>query len=94
MIETEALKPTWIRGALIFSNDLDEGFRRTAYPPEYIYVLRFSPQKLDGKFHKLKVTFSGPEKLSMQAREGYYALKPGSDKWVPRVGAVMLNGVP
>jgi hypothetical protein len=62
------------------SNDLDEGFRRTAYPPEYIYVLRFSPQKLDGKFHKLKVTFSGPEKRSMQAREGYYVLKPGSDK--------------
>jgi VWFA-related protein len=62
------------------SNDLDEGFRRTADPPEYIYVLGFSPQKLDGKFHKLKVTFSGPEKLTLQAREGYYALKPGSEK--------------
>ena len=54
--------------------------RRTADPPEYIYVLGFSPQKLDGKFHKLKVTFSGPEKLTLQAREGYYALKPGSEK--------------
>ncbi len=62
------------------SNDLDEGFRRTADPPEYIYVLGFSPQKLDGKFHKLKVTFSGPEKLTLQAREGYYALKTGSEK--------------
>jgi len=23
--------------------------------PEYIYVLGFTPQKLDGKFHKLRV---------------------------------------
>jgi hypothetical protein len=44
--------------------------------PEYIYVLGFSPQKLDGKFHKLKVTVKGPQKLTVQARPGYYALKP------------------
>jgi len=37
------------------NNDLDEGLRRTADPPEYVYVLGFSPQKLDGKLHKLKV---------------------------------------
>ncbi len=58
------------------SNDLDEGFRRTADTPEYIYVLGFSPQKLDGKFHKLKVALNLPEKLVVQARQGYYALKP------------------
>ena len=60
------------------NNDLDEGFRRTADTPEYIYVLGFSPQKLDGKFHKLKVTLNGPEKLTVQARQGYYALKPAA----------------
>ena len=58
------------------NNDLDEGFRRTADSPEYIYVLGFSPQKLDGKFHKLKVTLKGTESLAVQARQGYYALKP------------------
>ncbi|HEY6370578.1 MAG TPA: VWA domain-containing protein [Candidatus Sulfotelmatobacter sp.] len=58
------------------NNDLDEGFRRTADTPEYIYVLGFSPQKLDGKFHKLKVSLNGPEKFTVQARQGYYALKP------------------
>ena len=58
------------------NNDLDEGFRRTADTPEYIYVLGFSPQKLDGKFHKLKVTLNKPGSLTLQAREGYYALKP------------------
>lgn len=58
------------------NNDLDEGFRRTADAPECIYVLGFSPQKLDGKFHKLKVTVSGPEKPTVQARQGYYAFKP------------------
>ena len=57
------------------NNDLDEGFRRTADTPEYIYVLGFSPQKLDGKFHKLKVTLKNPEKLTVQARQGYYAFK-------------------
>jgi VWFA-related protein len=59
------------------NNDLNEGFQRTAERPEYLYVLGFSPQKLDGKFHKLKVTLvakNGP-KLTVQARRGYYAFK-------------------
>jgi VWFA-related protein len=60
------------------SNDLNEGFRRTADVPEYIYVLGFAPQKLDGKFHKLKVRLTGANHLEVQARQGYYALKPGS----------------
>ena len=60
------------------NNDMDEGFRKTADAPEYIYVLGFSPQKLDGKLHKLKVTLNNGSKLTIQAREGYYALKPAS----------------
>lgn len=62
------------------NNDLNEGFRRTADQPEYIYVLGFSPPKLDGKFHKLKVRLNTGEKLTIQAREGYYALKPASSR--------------
>ena len=62
------------------NNDLDEGFRRTADAPEYIYVLGFSPPKLDGKFHKLKVKLNTTTKLTVQAREGYYALKPASNQ--------------
>jgi VWFA-related protein len=58
------------------NNDVNEGFRRTADAPEYMYVLGFSPQKLDGKFHKLKVRLNGPEKLTIQVRQGYYAVKP------------------
>ena len=61
------------------SNDLEEGFRRTADAPEYIYVLGFTPQKLDGRFHKLKVTLapqaSAGKKLDLQARPGYVAMK-------------------
>jgi VWFA-related protein len=56
-------------------NDMDEGFRKTGLPESY-YVLGFSPQKLDGKFHKLKVTLQDSEKLDVQARRGYFALKP------------------
>lgn len=65
------------------SNDLDEGFRRTTEPPEYVYVLGFSPVKLDGKYHKLKVRLNTQSKLTVQAREGYYALKPATEPAKP-----------
>jgi VWFA-related protein len=63
------------------SNDFDEGFRRTADTPEYSYVLAFTPQnlKLDGSYHTLKVTLKNRQKLSLQARRGYYAPKSGTD---------------
>jgi VWFA-related protein len=63
------------------SNDMDEGFRRVSTAPEYYYVLSFSPQnlKLDGSFHGLKVTLKSPEKLTLQARRGYYAPKHVAD---------------
>src|SRR5258708_8318590 len=59
------------------NNDLDEGFRRVDARPEYLYMLAFSPQnlKLDGTFHKLKVTLKEPNKTTLQARRGYYAPK-------------------
>jgi VWFA-related protein len=66
-------------GGIFFhnSNDFDEGFRRVAETPEYSYVLAFVPQnlKLDGSFHTLKVKLKNPQKLTLQARRGYYAPK-------------------
>ena len=64
------------------SNDLDEGFRRLAAAPEYIYLLGFSPQnlKLDGSFHSLKVTLKNEAGVSIQARRGYYAPKHLEDE--------------
>jgi VWFA-related protein len=58
-------------------NDFDQGFRRVAETPEYSYVLAFTPQnlKLDGSFHSLKVKVDSPQKLTLQARRGYYAPK-------------------
>ena len=63
------------------NNDFDEGFRRVAQAPEYSYVLAFSPQnlKLDGSFHELKVKLKNPQKLTLQARRGYYAPKHFAD---------------
>jgi len=63
------------------NNDLVEGFRRVASTPEYYYELGFSPQnlKLDGRFHSLKVAVKNPEKLTVQARRGYYAPKHATD---------------
>jgi VWFA-related protein len=70
-------------GGIFFhnSNDLDEGLRRVSTAPEYYYVLGFSPQnlKLDGSYHGLKVTVKSPEKLTLQARHGYYAPKHVAD---------------
>ncbi len=57
------------------SNDLDGGLQRVAAAPEYVYMLGFSPEnlKMDGSFHKLKVTLKDTNKLGLQARRGYYA---------------------
>jgi len=62
------------------NNDLNEGFRLLAEPPEYSYLLGFAPQglKADGKFHKLEV--KGPRNVAIQARPGYYAPKRDRDK--------------
>jgi len=63
------------------SNDLDEGFRRTAATPEYSYILAFSPQnlKLDGGFYTIKVKLKSPGKFAVQARRGYFAPKHAAD---------------
>lgn len=59
------------------SNDYDEGFRRLAAAPEYVYMLGFSPQNLknDGSFHALRVVLKPSKNLTLQARRGYYAPK-------------------
>jgi len=59
------------------NNDLDAGFKSVAATPEYFYTLGFSPQnlKLDGSYHHLKVSLREPAKLTLQARNGYYAPK-------------------
>ncbi len=63
------------------NNDMGEGFQRLAAPPEYSYLLGFSPQnlKLDGNYHKLKVTLKKPANGMVQARRGYYAPKGATD---------------
>jgi len=63
------------------NNDLQEGFKKVALPPEYVYMLGFSPQnlKLDGTFHALKVTLKDPEGLILQSRRGYYSPKHLTD---------------
>jgi hypothetical protein len=56
------------------SNDLAGGLRLTAFP-EVRYVLGFVPHDLrqDGRYHILKITLTGNNKYSIQARRGYYA---------------------
>ncbi len=57
------------------SNDLAGGLKKAGAAPEVSYVLGFSPpnQKMDGKFHSIKVTLTNKQKYSIQARRGYYA---------------------
>jgi VWFA-related protein len=59
------------------NNDLKAGLNQIAAPPEFVYVLGFSPQnlKLDGTYHKLKVTLTNSRGVDLQARRGYYAPK-------------------
>jgi hypothetical protein len=63
------------------NNDLALGFRRLAAPPEFVYLLGFSPQdlKLDGSFHTLKVSLRDSKRLTWQVRRGYYAPRQALD---------------
>jgi VWFA-related protein len=58
------------------SNDLAGGLQRAGSAPDISYVLGFSPQnqKMDGRYHNIKVTMANKqEKYTIQARRGYYA---------------------
>lgn len=63
------------------NNDLGLGFRRLASPPEFVYVLGFSPlnEKMDGSYHALRVTLRNSKDLTLQARQGYYAPSHAED---------------
>jgi VWFA-related protein len=64
-------------GTASFTNDFDGGVRKAAAAPEYLYILGFDPPnlKFDGSFHSLKVTVNASDKVSVQARRGYWAPK-------------------
>jgi VWFA-related protein len=67
-------------GGLFFhnNNDLPNGFRQLGAIPEVSYVLGFrrGDAAPDGKYHKLKVTFSESKPYVIQARPGYFATPP------------------
>jgi len=68
-------------GAVNLNNDFFGGVQKAAAAPEYMYLLGFVPTnlKLDGSFHGLKVSVSGSEKFSIQARRGYWAPRHAED---------------
>src|SRR6185503_8977261 len=57
------------------SNDYDRGFERVGSPPEFVYLLAFSPdlKKDDRSAHRLKVTLANPRGFTVQARTAYFA---------------------
>jgi len=71
-------------GGILFenSNNFEDGFQRTTSPPEFVYMLGFSPQnlKLDGSYHALKVSLNVKNGSTLQARRGYYAPKHASSE--------------
>jgi VWFA-related protein len=63
------------------SNDLEGGLKLAGAAPGVSYMLGFSPlsQKMDGKYHSIKVAMANKEKYDLQARRGYYAPKKAED---------------
>ena len=63
------------------SNDLESGLKLAGAAPEVSYVLGFSPQnqKMDGRYHTIRVSMTGKRKFNIQARHGYYAPKKVDD---------------
>jgi VWFA-related protein len=74
-------------GRYFHNDDLKAGFARLTEPPEFSYVLGFTPtsMKTDGSFHALKIRLPGQKGLSLQARRGYYALAPESPEEMARM---------
>ncbi len=68
-------------GTFFHSNDFEAALNQAGSAPEVSYVLGFSPQnqKMDGRYHALKVTLSGPNEYAIQARRGYFAPKKLDD---------------
>jgi VWFA-related protein len=66
-------------GGLAFrnNNDLAGGLGMIAATPEVSYLIAFTPHNLkyDGKFHSLKVTLLTKDRVTIQARRGFYAPK-------------------
>lgn len=66
-------------GGLAFhnNNDLTGGLGMIASAPDISYVVAFVPHNLkyDGKFHSLKVTLVTKQRVTVQARRGFYAPK-------------------
>lgn len=63
------------------SNDVAGGIAKAGLTPEVSYILGFSPQnqRMDGKYHIIKVLITDKRKYSIQARRGYYAPKKVDD---------------
>ena len=60
-------------GTYVTGNDFAASFRKLATPESH-YVLGFVPSgKADGRFHQLKVKLENAHKLTVEARNGYYA---------------------
>jgi VWFA-related protein len=60
-------------GTYATGNDFNLSFRKLATPESH-YVLGFVPTgKADGRFHQLKVKLEASHKLTVEARNGYYA---------------------
>ena len=62
-------------GTFFRSNDMEGGLKQLGSVPDASYVLGFSPQnqKMDGRYHTLKVTLAVQHKYAIQARRGYFA---------------------
>jgi VWFA-related protein len=69
-------------GGLFFhdNNDLNRGFHEVGMQPEVSYLLAIAPEKLDGKFHKLKVGLTDGRHLTVQTRKGYTAVARKADE--------------
>jgi VWFA-related protein len=70
-------------GTFFHSNDIEGGLKQLGSVTDISYVLGFSPQnqKMDGRYHTLKVTLAGQHKYAIQARRGYFAPNKLDDPW-------------
>jgi VWFA-related protein len=83
------------------SNDLLQGFRKLTLPPEFLYLLEFSPSdtKRNGSYHLVKIKLN-EDGLNAQARRGSILLREPTGRirreptreWTRAAGELAPNG--
>jgi VWFA-related protein len=61
-----------LTGGKVYGNDIEKAVNEAMAASKSSYVIEYEPPRLDGKYHKIRVTCSR-KGVHLQVKQGYYA---------------------